>query len=87
MTMSQSSTSRSQCVVKKLRPSFSQALGFFGGDFIRTADAMAQSEEKRGETAHAGTCHADEVDAHGVTVFFEEAKDGLVHGLNWNFFY
>lgn len=40
---------------------------------------MAEGEEEGCEAAHAGTRDADEVDAHGVAVFLEQAEDGLVH--------
>ena len=46
----------------KIEPERSQALDLDRVDFVRAADPVTEGQQKRGDPAHAGTGHTDEVD-------------------------
>ena len=47
----------------EIEPERLQALHLRGVDFVRSADAVAESQEECGDAAHARTGHADQMDA------------------------
>ena len=65
--------------VEELKAELLQALCFQGGGLVRAADLVPQTQQQQRQPAHARARNADEVDAHGVTAFFEEAEDGVGH--------